>query len=878
VTFARRCAGCFAAVALSPAAAGVAQAQAIDRNVYWALYPVSAIGPGGQVDPLRIRRGTGVVGVLTFAPDTAYVFLQFKLRPGLVVRANIAATQAGRNIDLEDPRLIVDATPDADNDTVGDLVEFIVGTLPNDDDTDDDGSPDGAELDLLTDPLDGIGLPTGIIAALQTPGEAVDLDARDQLLAVADGTRGVLIASIFNGLSPKVIGQVETPGFAGAVAIDGNRVAAADGASGLAILDIGDPNNAFLFRQVGLPGIVGAVASKGQYAYAGTTSGRIAVVDLRTGLAVDGRDLVPTSPVHDLTVGANVLYVLTAGGLHTIALNRGRLGGGTHQAVPGLFIGGIMRRLRLFWAEGTLLVTRQLGYMTYSLVNPLAPTPINVGPSGQFGWKHVVDSGSGLGFVATAANSDGPHDVSVYDTSNPAINNAVITSYPTPGNALSVAIYNGLGYVADGASGVQVVNYLALDNQRVPPTVALTTSAIAGQATEGQLFRVAASADDDFQVKAVEFFVNDQLAVVDGNFPFDHVFVAPTIAMSGTSFRLRARAIDTAGNEGSSQEMIIGLSPDADPPTVSAVVPANAQMLYEVPAVSVSWSETIATASVNASTFSVTGAGPDQMFGGGDDFAVAGTYGYREELATSVFLPATAFAPGLYRVGLSGVTDLKGNPLAGAVQSMFRLLDGNIDSDGDGVPDDIERYVTNTDPNDTDSDDDGTPDGLEDADSDALPNACEFAARTIAIQMDSDGDGVPDGAEDPDVDGLTNTQECALRTDPLRTDTDGDGAPDGFEFDSGSDPLLAASRPRPFTVASPPLLAYVPQLATGTSANTVAGMRPVLTYVPNIQPVVGQLNTIVDPLNPKIQVFLPQLDNSTRNTTLAIPPVVIQWQ
>ncbi len=875
---AHHCAAWSAAVALSAAAAGAAQAQTIDRNVYWALYPVGAIGPGGQIDPLRIRRGTGVVGVLTYEPDTAYVFLQFKVRSGLVVRADIPATQAGRNIDLEDPRLIVDATPDADNDTVGDLVEFIVGTLSNDDDTDGDGSPDGAELDLLTDPLDGIGLPTGIIAALQTPGEGVDLDARDNLLAVADGTRGVLIASIFNGLSPKVIGQVETPGFAGAVAIDGNRVAVADGPPGLAILDIGDPNNAFLFRQVGLPGIAVATASKGQFAYAGTTSGRVAVVDLRTGLAVDGRDLTPMSPIHDLVVGANVLYVLTANGLHTIALDRGRLGAGAYQTISGLFVGGVMRRMRLFWAESTLLVTRQIGYMTFSLANPLAPAPINTAPSGQFGWKQIVESGSGLGFVATAPNSDGPHDVWVYDTSNPAINSAPVTSFPTPGNALSVAIYNGLGYVADGLAGVQVVNYLALDNLRVPPTVALTTSAIAGLTTEGQLFRVAASADDDFQVKAVEFFVNDQLAVVDGNFPFDHVFVAPTIAMAGPTFRLRARAIDTAGNEGNSPEMLIGLSPDADPPAVSAVVPANAQMLYEVPAVSVSWSETIATASVNASTFSVTGAGSDQMFGGVDDFAVAGTHGYREELATSVFMPATAFAPGLYRVNLSGVTDLRGNPLAGTVQSTFRLLDGSIDSDGDGVPDDIERYVTNTDPNDTDSDDDGTPDGFEDADADALPNACEFAARTIAIQMDSDGDGVPDGAEDPDVDGLSNSQECTLRTDPLRSDTDGDGAPDGFEVDNETDPLVAGSVPGNRAVAERPILLYAPNIVAGVDSNTVAAPRPIIAFAPDIQPASGQINTVADPLNPKVIAFLPQIDQTTRNTTRADPPVVSQWQ
>ena len=44
------------------------------------------------------------------------------------------------------------------------------------------------------------------------------------------------------------------------------------------------------------------------------------------------------------------------------------------------------------------------------------------------------------------------------------------TRFITPGNAGSIAIYNGLAYVADGRNGLQVVNYKAFDiNGIVPP-------------------------------------------------------------------------------------------------------------------------------------------------------------------------------------------------------------------------------------------------------------------------------------------------------------------------------------------------------------------------------------------------------------------------
>jgi hypothetical protein len=79
---------------------------------------------------------------------------------------------------------------------------------------------------------------------------------------------------------------------------------------------------------------------------------------------------------------------------------------------------------------------------------------------------------------------------------------------------------------------------------------------------------------------------------------------------------------------------------------------------------------------------------------------------------------------------------------------------------------------------------------------------------TVSFSGDTDGDGIPDDVElsfgldpnnpddardDPDQDGLTNLQEIALGTDLFVADTDGDGVSDGAEVAAGTDPLDPAS-------------------------------------------------------------------------------------
>src|SRR6185436_6453828 len=74
-----------------------------------------------------------------------------------------------------------------------------------------------------------------------------------------------------------------------------------------------------------------------------------------------------------------------------------------------------------------------------------------------------------------------------------------------------------------------------------------------------------------------------------------------------------------------------------------------------------------------------------------------------------------------------------------------------------------------------------------------------LTSQDLTFSSDSDGDGVPDEIEtaigynpfaaDTDADGRSDSQELGTGTDPLRADTDEDGLPDGFEIQTGLNPL-----------------------------------------------------------------------------------------
>jgi hypothetical protein len=108
-----------------------------------------------------------------------------------------------------------------------------------------------------------------------------------------------------------------------------------------------------------------------------------------------------------------------------------------------------------------------------------------------------------------------------------------------------------------------------------------------------------------------------------------------------------------------------------------------------------------------------------------------------------------------------------------------------LDSDGDGINDDVDNcpLIPNYDQNDTDTD--GLGDVCDpDIDGDGVDNESDAFPYDANETTDTDGDGIGNNADpDDDNDGISDIDEINIYgTDPNNPDTDGDGINDGDEI------------------------------------------------------------------------------------------------
>ena len=828
-----------------------------------------------------VRRGTaGALGTafdqLILAANTRYRIWLLEGTTLRVAEVNIYTGANGTNIKLPPFALQEQSSHDTDRDGLPDLGEFILGTNAQNSDTDGDGVPDGAEVRQGLDPLSGRSVRTGVIAAAQLPGTAVDVCAVNDLAIVASRDRGVSVLNIFNGMSPVLIAQVDTPGDAIAVSCSGTLIAAADGNAGLAIIDFADPPNAAIIAQVNLGGEVRSVTTAGSMAYAGVRNGQLIAVELRSGS--EQQRLSLGAHVFDLFASGDHLFAIAGNRLHAFRLNAGVLEPVGNVALSSLGEDPVTGRKRLFVGGGFAYASNANGYDTVNVTNPSAMVLIGrATTTGPASFKQIVLNGSGMGLAAVSPQPRGDQHVWLYRTSNPTNTSEFVTELRTPGVAAAVSIYNGVGYVADGTSGLQVVNYLAFDSSGLPPTVALSTDALEGQAEEGQYLRLTAQVTDDVQVRNVEFYLDGNKVVTDGNFPFEQRILLPLRGAGRESVRIQLRASDTGGNTTWSDELLLALQADATPPRVVRTLPLASSLSGSISNVMAILSEPIAAASITSSAFTLTSAGADNIFGTSDDLATPnGTLRFQEDVSALFLQFPTNLPPGTYRATVSPpLSDLAGNVMRDSFSWSFRVFD-RADNDRDGVPDELEPAL-GLDPTKTDTNGNGVPDGAEDPDNDALSTEWEIFHNYDSTKADSNSNGITDANEDPDNDFLTNRNEFRHGTNPFVADTDNDGWLDEVEIAAASDPLNPLSRPRLFVVSRPSVSIAAVRMNAAIRAGTVLARPPVQAYIISLTSP-GAIPTGAVLGRPPVSVVRPssELDQIDRGITLGKPPVQVQ--
>jgi uncharacterized small protein (DUF1192 family) len=609
---------------------------------------------------------------LLVGPDTSFSIDYLNPETGETGRSSFTTGGPGSTISIPPSPLIpVSVYNDTDNDNLNDLAEAIIGTDGQDADTDDDGILDGAEVSQGGNPLGGLQVRTGIISTADTPGLAVDVDARNNVVAVAGAESGVSLFNVFTAMDPTIVAQVGTSVSADAVALTKDYLLVADGTAGAAIFGLQNIPEVTLRHQLNL-GEAMSVAATAQTGYVGLANGSLVKIDLPSGAVLD--QLFLGAPVHDLALDGDFLYVATPGRIDTISLTAASLSSTDAISVTSGF-NTYTGRMRLAVGGGVVYAVHRRGYDTVDVSAPANLRAITTTVTGQFGWKDVALNGSGLIVAAQSPNQsfDGPHNVWLYDASDPALTDVPITSFPTPGVARAVSIFNGIAYVADHDKGLQVINYLSFDAGGLAPTISLTSGAADNKVEERKAIRITADVSDDEQVRNVEFYLNDTLIVTDGNFPFEHRLIAPALA-DGSTITIKARVSDTGGNSAWSNDLVLTLTPDATPPVTGKISPADGSFIGGLDSLKISFSEALDPATVTTDRITVTKAGNDGLLGTADDLPFTDfTISLSEEGNVLIIDPNGDLDDGLYQVTLSSnLADLRGNPLGTDFTTTFQ--------------------------------------------------------------------------------------------------------------------------------------------------------------------------------------------------------------
>ena len=177
------------------------------------------------------------------------------------------------------------------------------------------------------------------------------------------------------------------------------------------------------------------------------------------------------------------------------------------------------------------------------------------------------------------------------------------TRFITPGNAGSIAIYNGLAYVADGRNGLQVVNYKAFDINGISPTLQVSLDQ-SEEAIESSTLSIRAFVQDDIQVRNVEFHIDGSRAFTDGGYPFSHEHQVP-LYQNQSSIRIRVLARDTGGNvaywpgPSPDSELVLPIAEDLTPPEIVTYFPRENHSVFAGETLAIVFNERMDPESIN---------------------------------------------------------------------------------------------------------------------------------------------------------------------------------------------------------------------------------------------------------------------------------------
>jgi hypothetical protein len=582
---------------------------------------------------------------------------------------------------------------DTDGDGLPDDIEFAIGTSLMGTDTDKDGLDDYTEIQQGLDPLGGLSVPTGIVAAVDLQGSAQAvavtgaLDGSGRLTAyVGTGAHGIAIVDVASITAPSILAELDLPGTNADIAVDTVRgiaaVAAREG--GLHLVDVSEPQAPVLVQSMALGGSVNSVEIRDGFAYV-AAGASIITVDLNTGEPRTTLNLAPqgVTSLVDLKFDGDTLYSLD--NTHTLrSIQVASIALTLRDALTLPDDGG-----KLFVGNGVAYIgagdgSGSAGHVTVDVSDPDNLALLSGVDDNAVAGTAIALNGSGLA-VGVGSNNfvfGAFKALDVLSAADPTNTGNFITRIALPAAPSDLALAGGLAFVADGTSGLQIVNYVGFDTQGAAPSVSIAVDGVdvdpgtpGVQVLEGRTVRVIPTISDDVQVRNVDLLVNGQVVSSDVSFPWELFAQAPTIASGGDTLSIQVRATDTGGNVGLSNQVLLGVVPDTFPPQVASVSIDEGARLFFVRSIDIAFDEPLDLARLNPSGVRLTRAGADGTFDTADDVTEnvrLDTRNFGQSLSAVVedLLPA-----GEYRFALDAaiIADRAGNPLPAPVVRHFTI-------------------------------------------------------------------------------------------------------------------------------------------------------------------------------------------------------------
>jgi len=304
------------------------------------------------------------------------------------------------------------------------------------------------------------------LGSLGGSSQAVAIDG--DLAWVCQGY-GVSILDVSSPSRPVTLGHVSLPDLARAVAVHGSLACVADNLAGLQVIDVSDPSKPTLKGSCSV-GTACSVALSGNLAFVGDESGhRLWIVDIGNPSAPSMKNWVETwyypsdiAASGDLVFGAD----LNAVDIIDVSDPTTPVPVGSYSAPPGGSFESVAMKGSLAFVGDYFY-----GLDIFDVSDPAMPAFVGGCPTPE-GAYDVAVSGN-LAFVAGYGWSNHPA-LHAIDVSNPAAP-VFRGSYPTPDHTLGVAALGSTVLVADGSSGL-----LLLDASTPTTPVLRSTYGLAG--------------------------------------------------------------------------------------------------------------------------------------------------------------------------------------------------------------------------------------------------------------------------------------------------------------------------------------------------------------------------------------------------------------